>query len=212
MHNIVPIVKDFFDGMRYTDLFSNLLSARIVMIYGEIDNSVAHMTIAKLLYLDAESKKPLYLYINSPGGSAIDGLAIYDAMQHIGSEIITVCMGEASSAASLLFAAGDKRLLCPHARILVHQPMGGRNGQASDLRIYVEEIEMLKKQVIDIYKKHTKLDEETLVALMDRDSIIRGQKAIDMGFADQIVSPTKKTHSGNDSVAEGTVKRKKKNE
>lgn len=191
MNNIVPIVRDSLDGVRYTDLFSNLLSSRIIMLHGEIDTNMAHMIVAKLLYLDAEAKKPIHIYINSPGGSVIAALAIYDAMQHIGSEVITVCIGEACSAASLLFVAGDRRLLCTHARILVHQPMGSTKGQASDLKLYVNEMKIIENQVLELYRKHTGLPLKMLIKIMDRDTVIRNEDAIRLKFADSMVEPSK---------------------
>lgn len=184
----IPIVKDSLDSLRYTDLFSSLLSSRIIMIYGEINISTSHITIAKLLYLDSEPDKAIYIYINSIGGSVIDTLAIYDAMQNIRSEIITVCMGEACSAASIIFTAGNKRLLSEHSRILVHQPIGGMQGQASDLKIYVSEMKIIEQQIVDIYHKHTKICKHSLRQMMDRDKVIRGTEAIEIGFADQIIT------------------------
>lgn len=157
------------------------------MLCGRIDTDMAHMIISKLLYLDAEGKSEIYMYINSPGGSAIDALAIYDAMQNITSLVITICMGEAASAASMLFCSGDKRILCEHARLLIHQPMGGTSGQASDLKIYVNELKILEEQIIQIYQRHTGIHREALIPMLERDRIIRNHEAIELGFADEIM-------------------------
>jgi len=176
-------------SMRY-DIFSRLLKERIVFIAGQIDDFTATVLIAELLFLEAENpKKEIAVYINSPGGVVTSGLAIYDTMQFIRSPISTLCVGQAASMGSLLLAAGRKgmRFALPNARIMLHQPLGGFQGQATDIMIHAQEILNIKKRLNDIYVKHTGQPLKKIEDALERDYFLTGEMAVEWGVIDKVI-------------------------
>uniref|UniRef100_A0A8C1SZT2 ATP-dependent Clp protease proteolytic subunit n=2 Tax=Cyprinus carpio TaxID=7962 RepID=A0A8C1SZT2_CYPCA len=188
---LIPIVVEQTGrGERAYDIYSRLLRERIICVMGPIDDSVASLVIAQLLFLQSESNnKPIHMYINSPGGVVTAGLAIYDTMQYILNPISTWCVGQAASMGSLLLAAGTAgmRHSLPNARIMVHQPSGGASGQATDIAIQAEEILKLKRQINNIYCKHTGQPLETLESVMERDRYMNPMEAQDFGIIDKVL-------------------------
>ncbi|XP_061469868.1 ATP-dependent Clp protease proteolytic subunit, mitochondrial [Rhineura floridana] len=197
---LIPIVVEQTGrGERAYDIYSRLLRERIVCVMGPIDDSVASLVIAQLLFLQSESnKKPIHMYINSPGGAVTSGLAIYDTMQYILNPICTWCVGQAASMGSLLLAAGSPgmRHSLPNSRIMIHQPSGGARGQATDIAIQAEEILKLKKQINALYSKHTKQSLDVIEAAMERDRYMSPVEAQEFGILDKVlVHPP---HNGED--------------
>ncbi|XP_062874770.1 ATP-dependent Clp protease proteolytic subunit, mitochondrial [Trichomycterus rosablanca] len=197
---LIPIVVEQTGrGERAYDIYSRLLRERIICLMGPIDDSVASLVIAQLLFLQSESNnKPIHMYINSPGGVVTAGLAIYDTMQYILNPISTWCVGQAASMGSLLLAAGTAgmRHSLPNARIMLHQPSGGARGQATDIAIQAEEILKLKRQINNIYCKHTGQLLETIEGVMERDRYMSPMEAQDFGIIDRVlVHPP---HAGRD--------------
>jgi ATP-dependent Clp protease protease subunit len=190
MNNLVPYVLEQTGiGERQYDIFSRLLKDRIVFIDGEINDISADLVVAQLLYLDAQdSEKDISLYINSPGGSVTSGLAIYDTIQYVKSDVQTICLGQAASMGALLLACGTagKRFVLPSSRILMHQPWGGVQGQASDIGIQAREIIRLKKMTIDYFAHHTGKPLDRIAADMERDFFMSAQDAVQYGLADTI--------------------------
>ncbi|MBN1996898.1 ATP-dependent Clp endopeptidase proteolytic subunit ClpP [candidate division KSB1 bacterium] len=188
---LVPIVVEQTGrGERAYDIFSRLLKERIVFIGSAIDDAVASLSIAQLLFLEAEDPdKDVYVYINSPGGYVSSGLAIYDTMQYIKPDVATICMGQASSMGALLLAAGTKgkRSALPHARIMIHQPMGGAQGQASDIEIHAQEILQLREQLDQILANHTGQPVEKISHDTDRNFFMSAEQARDYGIIDEIM-------------------------
>lgn len=188
---LIPIVVEQTGrGERAYDIYSRLLRERIICVMGPIDDSVASLVIAQLLFLQSESNnKPIHMYINSPGGVVTAGLAIYDTMQYILNPISTWCVGQAASMGSLLLAAGTAgmRHSLPNARIMVHQPSGGARGQATDIAIQAEEILKLKRQINNIYSKHTGQPLETIESVMERDRYMSPMEAQDFGIIDRVL-------------------------
>ena len=178
---------------RSWDIYSRLLKDRIVFIGAPIDDYVANSVIAQLLFLQMEDpKKDIHLYINSPGGSVTDGMAIYDTISFLNCDVVTYCIGLCASMATVLLAAGTpgKRNALPHSRVMIHQPSGGAGGQATDMQIQVDEILKMKKNLTQIYVNHNsagKLFEE-LEAAMERDNFMSAQEAVDFGLADKVVT------------------------
>jgi ATP-dependent Clp protease protease subunit len=191
MNSLVPIVVEQTGaGERSYDIYSRLLKDRIVFIDGEINDLNADMVVAQLLFLDGQdTEKDINLYINSPGGSVTAGLAIYDTMQYVRSDVQTICLGQAASMAALIVAAGapGKRLVLPSSRMLIHQPWGGASGQARDIGIQSKEIIRLKKMTIDYFAKHTGKEPQIIAADMERDFYMSAQDAIAYGVADRIL-------------------------
>ena len=191
MNSLVPIVVEQTGaGERSYDIFSRLLKDRIVFIDGEINDLSADLVVAQLLFLDGQdTEKDINLYINSPGGSVTAGLAIYDTMQYVKSDVQTICLGQAASMAALIVAAGapGKRLVLPSSRMLIHQPWGGASGQARDIGIQSKEIIRLKKLTIDYFAKHTGKEPQIIAADMERDFYMSAQDAIAYGVADRIL-------------------------
>jgi len=184
------VIEQTHRGEREWSLFSRLLKDRIIFLGGEINDLVANVVIAQLLFLESEDpEKEIHLYINSPGGSITAGMAIYDTMQFVGCEISTICIGQAASMAAVLLSAGakGKRFALPHARLLLHQPMGGLGGQATDIDIAAREILFIKQQILEVLGKHTGKDVETLRQDTDRDFFLRPSQAVEYGLIDQIV-------------------------
>lgn len=210
---LVPYVVCRDDNMsRSYDIFSRMLRDRAIMLTGQIDDNLADLVIAQLLHLQAENQEAeIYIYVNSPGGSVTSALAIYDVMRYIRPNVTTICVGQACSAASLLLCAGDKRLMTQHARILLHQPSAGFSGQASDLKIQVAEIGELYRIIKKIYQEHTFIPDEELDKLLDRDTILRSEEALELGLVDEVVAPRKATDkaTANRSKPKSTKKERK---
>ena len=188
---LVPTVIEH-NGLneRAYDIYSRLLKERIIFLDGEIDDAKANLVVAQLLFLESEdSKKDISLYINSPGGSVTAGLAIYDTMQCVRPDVSTICMGQAASMAALILAAGaeGKRIILPSARVMIHQPWGGVQGQASDVSIHAKEIIRLKKLSIDYLARHTKQDPEKIAADIERDHFMTAEDAVAYHIVDTIL-------------------------
>ncbi len=187
---LVPtVVEQTNRGERAFDIYSRLLKERIIFVTGPIEDNVATLVIAQLLFLESENpKKEINLYINSPGGVVTSGLAMYDTMQFIRPPVATLCIGQAASAASLLLTAGEKgmRAALPNASIMVHQPSGGYQGQATDIMIHAQFTEKLKRRLNEIYVKHTGQDYDTIHAQLERDNFMSVEQAKDFGLIDQI--------------------------
>lgn len=190
--SFVPVViEQSSRGERSFDIFSRLLRERIIFLGTPIDDMVANLIVAQLLLLDSEnSEKDIMLYINSPGGSVTAGLAIYDTMQHIRSDVSTICLGQAASMGAFLLAAGKKgkRLALPHARVLIHQPLGGAQGQATDIEIQAAEIVRIKKSLNDILANNTGQSLKKIEKDTDRDYIMTPQEALEYGMIDKVVT------------------------
>ncbi len=188
---LIPIVVEkTARGERAYDIYSRLLRDRIVFIGQPIDDNVANTVIAQMLFLEVEdAKKDIKLYINSPGGLVTSGLAIYDTMQYIKPDVSTICMGQAASAAALLLAAGTpgKRLSLPNANILIHQPMGGARGQATDVGIQARQILKIKDRLNDIFVKHTGQSKERIERDTDRDFYMTAEEAKKYGLIDKVI-------------------------
>ncbi len=191
LNTLVPMVVEQTNrGERAYDIFSRLLKERIVFITGPIEDHVASLITAQLLFLEAENpKKEISMYINSPGGVVTSGMAVYDTMQFIRPPIATLCIGQAASMASLLLAAGEKgmRYALPNARVLVHQPSGGFQGQASDIERHAEDIIKMKRRLNDIYVRHTGQDYETIDRTLDRDYFMSAEDARVFGIIDEVI-------------------------
>ncbi|MDR0322796.1 MAG: ATP-dependent Clp protease proteolytic subunit [Treponema sp.] len=187
----VPIVVEQTGmGERAYDIFSRLLKDRIVFLDGEINDVSADLVVAQLLFLDGQDvEKDINLYINSPGGAVTSGLAIYDTIQHIKSSVQTICVGQAASMAALILTAGTegKRMILPSARVLIHQPWGGAQGQARDIGIQSKEIIRLKKMTIEYFAQHTGKSVEQIASDMERDFYMSAQDAVAYGIADSIL-------------------------
>ncbi|MCE2719018.1 MAG: ATP-dependent Clp protease proteolytic subunit [Dolichospermum sp.] len=189
----IPKVPYRLPGSTYEqwiDLEDRLFRERIIFLTEEVDDGIANAIVAYLLYLDSEDQsKPIYLYINSPGGSVTAGLAIYDTMQHIKSEVVTICVGLAASMGSFLLAAGTKgkRMALPHSRIMIHQPSGGTRGQASDIEIEAREILRLRHQLNQIYVDNTGQTLEKIEKDMNRDFFMSAQEAQEYGLIDRVI-------------------------
>jgi len=190
--NLVPMVVEQTNrGERAYDIFSRLLKERIIFITGGIEDSVAALVCAQLLFLEADNpKKEIAMYINSPGGVVTSGMAIYDTMQFIKPAVSTLCIGQAASMGSLLLCAGEKdlRFALPHARIMVHQPSGGFQGQASDIERHAEDIIKMKKRLNEVYVKHTGQDLKLIETTLDRDYFMTAEQARDFGLIDQVIT------------------------
>jgi ATP-dependent Clp protease protease subunit len=188
---LVPmVVEQTARGERSYDIFSRLLKERIVFVTGPVEDGMAMLVVAQLLFLEAENpKKEISMYINSPGGVVTAGLSIYDTMQFIRPAIQTLCTGQAASMGSLLLTAGEKghRFALPNARIMVHQPSGGYQGQVTDILIHAREVESLKRRLNEIYVKHTGRDYEVIETALERDNFMTAETAKDFGIIDAIM-------------------------
>ena len=191
MSNLIPmVVEQSSRGERAYDIFSRLLKERIVFVVGPINDSVASLVTAQMLFLESENpKKDIFMYINSPGGLVTAGLGIYDTMQYIKPEISTLCIGKAASMGSFLLAAGTKgkRFSLPNSRIMVHQPSAGFQGQATDIEIHANEVLSLKKRLNEIYSKHTGKSVEDIKSALERDNFMTPDAAKDFGLIDKVV-------------------------
>ena len=191
MNTLVPmVVEQSNKGERAYDIYSRLLKERIIFLTGQINDTVASLVTAQLLFLEAEDpKKEIYFYINSPGGLVTAGLGIYDTMQYIKPEISTLCIGQAASMGSFLLAAGSKgkRFSLPNSRIMVHQPSAGFQGQATDIEIHAKEVLDLKNRLNEIYSKHTGKSVEEIKSALERDNFMTAAVAKDFGLVDEVV-------------------------
>jgi ATP-dependent Clp protease protease subunit len=198
-NNLVPIVVEQTGiGERSYDIYSRLLKDRIVFLDGEIHDVSADLVVAQLLFLESQDpEKDINLYINSPGGSVTAGLAVYDTIQHIRPDVETICMGQAASMAALLLTAGTagKRRMLPSARVLIHQPWGGVQGQATDIGIQAREIVRIKKTLIGYFAFHTGKSEDEIAVDLERDYFMSAQESVDYGIVDGIL-----TRSNDDSA------------
>jgi ATP-dependent Clp protease, protease subunit len=191
MNYLVPMVVEQTNrGERSYDIYSRLLKERIIFITGGIDDNVATLVVAQLLFLEAENpKKEVSMYINSPGGVVTSGMAIYDTMQFVRPAVSTLCVGQAASMGSLLLTAGQKdlRFALPNARIMVHQPSGGFQGQATDIMLHAQEILNLKKRLNDIYVQHTGATLKKIEDALERDTFLTAEAAKDFGLIDKVI-------------------------
>lgn len=204
MMNFVPIVVEQSSrGERSYDIYSRLLKDRIIFVTGTIDDNMANLIIAQLLFLEAEDpNKDIHLYINSPGGSVSAGMAIYDTMQYIKPDVSTICMGMAASMASLLLAAGTKgkRFTLPYARVMIHQPLGGTQGQATEIEIHAREILRIREEMNSIMAKHTGQKKEKIQLDTERDYYLTAKEAKAYGLVDEVL-----TRKAAGSVAKGKI-------
>ena len=193
--NLVPmVVEQTPRGERSYDIYSRLLKERVVFLVGPVEDNVANLIVAQFLYLESENPdKDIHLYINSPGGSVSAGLAIYDTMQFIKPDVSTMCVGQAASMGSLLLAGGvkGKRYCLPHSRVMIHQPLGGFQGQATDIDIHAREILKAREQLNMIFAKHTGQSLETISADTERDNFKSAEEARDYGLIDEVLSERK---------------------
>ena len=191
MNTLVPmVVEQSNKGERAYDIYSRLLKERIIFLTGQINDNVASLITAQLLFLEAEDpKKEIYLYINSPGGLVTAGLGIYDTMQYVKPDISTLCIGQAASMGSFLLAAGTKgkRYSLPNSRVMVHQPSAGFQGQVTDIEIHANEVSSLKKRLNEIYSKHTGKSVDEVKAALERDNFMTAEVAKDFGLIDEVV-------------------------
>ena len=192
MNTLVPmVVEQSSRGERAYDIYSRLLKERIIFLSGPVNDAVSTLIVAQLLFLEADNpKKEIAFYINSPGGVVTSGLAIYDTMRYIRPSVSTMCVGMAASMGSLLLAAGDKdmRFSLPNSRIMVHQPSGGFQGQASDIERHAQDIIKLKRRLNEIYVEHTGQSYETIEKTLDRDHFMAPEEAVEFGIIDKILN------------------------
>ena len=191
-HVLIPIVVEHTSrGERAYDIYSRLLKDRIIFMGEQVTDDMANIIIAQFLFLESEDPdKDINLYINSPGGSITAGLAIYDTMQYVKPDVTTICTGQASSMAALLLAAGSagKRFALPHSRIMIHQPMGVTQGQATDIDIQAREIMRLKETINELFALHTSKDKKKIADDSERDYFMTGQEALDYGIVDKVIT------------------------
>lgn len=198
--NLVPIVvEQSARGERSYDIYSRLLKERVIFLVGPVDDFVANVIVAQLLFLESENPdKDIHLYINSPGGSVTAGLAIYDTMQFVNCDISTMCIGQAASMGALLLTGGakGKRFCLPHSRMMIHQPLGGVQGQASDIEIHAKEILQTRERLNKILSDHTGQAIENIARDTDRDNFLSGQESVEYGLIDEVLdrrTPVKNT-------------------
>ena len=201
MNTLVPmVVEQSARGERAYDIFSRLLKERIIFISGPIHDGMSTLVVAQLLFLEAENpKKEISMYINSPGGVVSSGLSIYDTMQYVRPKIATMCVGQAASMGSLLLASGEQgmRFCLPNSRVMVHQPSGGFQGQASDIALHAQEILDLKKRLNMIYVKHTNQKISSVEKALDRDNFMTPEQSLDWGIIDKIIDRRETDTSDN---------------
>ena len=189
--NLVPyVVEQTSRGERSYDIFSRLLNDRIVFLSGEVDNNSASLIVAQMLYLEAQDPdKDIQFYINSPGGSVTDGMAIYDTMQFIKCDVSTICVGMAASMGAFLLSSGTKgkRIALPHAEIMIHQPSAGTQGQVTDMAIHIKRMEIIKKRLNTILANNTGKDIETITAACERDNFMTAEEAKEYGLIDKVI-------------------------
>jgi ATP-dependent Clp protease protease subunit len=206
MMQLVPmVVEQSARGERSFDIYSRLLRERIVFLNGEVEDGIAGLVCAQLLFLEAENpKKPIAMYINSPGGIVTSGLAIYDTMQFIRSPVATLCMGTARSMGSFLLMAGEPghRAALPNSSIHVHQPLGGFQGQASDILIHAEETRQTKHRITSLYARHCGRSYEEVEKTLDRDHFMTAEEAVKWGIVDAVISKRRDDELGDASASE----------
>ena len=197
--NLVPmVVEQTARGERAYDIYSRLLKDRLVFIVGPVEDHMANLVVAQLLYLESENpNKDIHLYINSPGGVVSSGLSIYDTMQFINCDVSTICVGQAASMGALLLAGGTKgkRFALPHSRVMVHQPSAGYQGQVTDISIHAEEVLELKRRLNEIMAKHTGQSLETIEKDLERDNFMGADAAVEYGLIDTVLAS--RTEMGN---------------
>jgi len=202
MNNLVPMVVETTNrGERAYDIYSRLLKERIIFLTGGVNDAVASLICAQLLFLESENpKKDIAFYINSPGGIVTSGLAIYDTMRYIRPDVSTVCIGQAASMGSLLLCAGaaGKRYALPNARVMVHQPSGGAQGQATDIEIQAREILSIRERLNQIYVEHTGQDLETIEKAVERDTFMGPDEAREFGIVDEVVASRPQSDDDDD--------------
>ncbi len=195
--NLIPIVvEQSARGERSYDIYSRLLKERVIFLVGAVDDHVANVIVAQMLFLESENPdKDISFYINSPGGSVTAGLAIYDTMQFINCDVSTMCIGQAASMGALLLAGGakDKRYCLPHSRMMIHQPLGGVQGQASDIEIHAREILQIRERLNKILSDHTGQTMETIARDTDRDNFMSGPESVEFGLIDQVLDRREST-------------------
>ena len=187
---IPTVIEKTGRGERAYDIYSRLLKDRIIMLSGEIEDHMASLIVSQLLFLEAEDpQKDIYLYINSPGGVVTAGMSIYDTMNYIKPDVVTICMGQAASMGAFLLSSGEKgkRFALPHARIMIHQPLGGAQGQATDIEIHAREILRMKKELNEILAKNTSQSIETITADTERDNFMSAKEAVEYGLIDKVL-------------------------
>jgi ATP-dependent Clp protease protease subunit len=201
--NLVPmVVEQTARGERAYDIYSRLLKDRLIFIVGPVEDHMANLVVAQLLYLESENaNKDIHLYINSPGGVVSAGLSIYDTMQFINCDVSTICVGQAASMGALLLAGGSKgkRFALPHSRIMVHQPSGGYQGQVTDIHIHAQEVLELKRRLNHIMAKHTGQDFERIEQDLERDNFMSAEAAVEYGIIDTVLAERKEMGQGGSS-------------
>ncbi len=192
MNNLVPVVvEQSARGERSFDIYSRLLRDRIIFLVGEVNDQTANLVVAQMLFLEAENPdKDIYFYINSPGGSVTAGMSIYDTMNFIKCDVSTLCIGQACSMGAFLLSAGTKgkRFALPNSRVMIHQPLGGFRGQASDIEIHAKNILFMKRQLNEMLAKHTGRSIEEVERDTDRDNFMTSQESVDYGLIDKVLS------------------------
>ena len=187
--NIIPTVIEKSSNKEYAyDLYSRLLKDRIIFLSGEINDSLANIIVSELLYLDNLNNEDIYLYINSPGGSITSGMSIYDTINFINSKVITIGLGMCASMAAFLLSSGNSRYALPNTEIMIHQPIGGAQGQATDIQIAAERIIKLKEKLNKILAQNTKQDLKTITADTERDNFLSAEEALNYGLIEQIIN------------------------
>ena len=198
MSSLVPyVIEQTGNGERSYDIFSRLLKDRIIFVDGEISDVTADLIVAQILFLESQNpEKDISMYINSPGGSVTAGLAIYDTMQYVKSDVQTICLGQAASMGAILLAGGTKgkRFALPSSRVMIHQPWGGAQGQAADIAIQAKEIVRLKKMTIDYFAFHTEKKPQQVAHDMERDFYMSAQEALDYGIVDSIMAARRQSN------------------
>ena len=212
---LVPVVVDQTShGERAYDIYSRLLKDRIIFLGSPVDDNIANLVIAQMLFLQAEDpERDIYLYINSPGGSVTAGLAIYDTIQYITNDVVTICMGQAASMGAVLLAAGakGKRSALMNSRVMIHQPLGGSQGQASMLEIYTKEILNIRERLYQILSKHSGQSKEKIAQDSDRDFFMSAQEALEYGLVDKVIE-NRSEISPDKNSGKGKGKGKSKND
>ncbi|MCF6203047.1 MAG: ATP-dependent Clp endopeptidase proteolytic subunit ClpP [Methylococcaceae bacterium] len=189
------VIEQTARGERSFDIYSRLLKERVIFLVGQVEDYMANLIVAQLLFLESENPdKDIHLYINSPGGSVTAGMAIYDTMQFIKADVSTMCIGQAASMGSLLLTAGakDKRFCLPHSRVMIHQPLGGFQGQASDIDIHAKEILLVRERLNNILSLHTGQKVEKIQQDTDRDNFLSAEDAVEYGLVDKVLSNREK--------------------
>lgn len=198
INDLIPmVIEQTNKGERSFDIYSRLLRERIIFLTGQVEDNMASLICAQLIFLESENpEKDIFMYINSPGGVVTAGLSIYDTMQYISPNVITICMGQAASMGSLLLTAGTpgKRMALPNSRIMIHQPSGGFSGQATDIEIHAKEIARIKRDLNNMYVRHTGRKLEEIESAMERDNFMSAEDALKFGLIDKIIE--KRNFSG----------------